>query len=235
MPSKKYSSDRKRSRPVEKVTMKAQIKRNKLKFAFVLTILIVAIITGAYFTFLNSNEADKEIIIPEGSPIAIIDTSMGTIKVALENEKLPKTCKNFIDLANDGFYDGVIFHRVKDNFMIQAGRYMQNGEPKTSPYGNIDFETNDDVKHVNGAISMASTDAGVGGSAEFFICDGAQSSLDGKYAAFGVVIEGMDIVQAIAAVNHDGSLEPTPENPYLPGGGKPLVDIVINSIKIEYS
>ena len=74
---------------------------------------------------------------------------------------------------------------------------------------------------------MASTAAKVGGSAEFFICDGAQTFLDGNYAAFGVVIEnGMDVVRAIAASPNDGSLEPNP------GGGKPLTDIVINNIVI---
>jgi peptidyl-prolyl cis-trans isomerase B (cyclophilin B) len=125
----------------------------------------------------------------------------------------------------------MIFHRIKDNFMIQAGKSYPDGSQEVSPYGNIEFEG--DGSHVDGAISMASTGAGVGGSAEFFICDGAQSGLDGDYAAFGLVIEGMGVVQAIAAVEHDNSLEPTPENPYLPGGGKPLIDIIINSIIIE--
>jgi peptidyl-prolyl cis-trans isomerase B (cyclophilin B) len=73
---------------------------------------------------------------------------------------------------------------------------------------------------------MASTAAQVGGSSEFFICDGAQTFLDGNYAAFGVVIEGMDVVRTIAASPNDGSLEPNP------GGGKPLTDIVINNIII---
>lgn len=193
-----------------------------------IVIVVIAIVAvAAIYVYMGTGSDD------EGNQIAIIDTSMGTIKVELYEDKVPNTCENFINLANDGFYDGVIFHRIKDDFMIQAGRNTQDGEVKTSPYGNIEFETHDDVKHVDGAISMASTDARVGGSAEFFICDGAQSGLDGNYAAFGLVIEGMDVVQAIAAAVHDGGLEPTPENPYLPGGGKPLVDIIINSIIIE--
>jgi len=98
------------------------------------------------------------------------------------------------------------------------------GSEKQSPYGNINFEESD-VKHVDGAISMASTGAKVGGSAEFFICDGEQKGLDGPYAAFGVTIEGLDVVHAIAAVDHDNS--------HPAGGGKPYTDIVINSITIE--
>ncbi len=222
----KKTSSRKRSRPVEKRSKFTKIKKNKILMGVVLVVIAIVAISAIYvYTGTGSDD--------EGNQIAIIDTSIGTIKVELYEDKVTNTCENFINLANDGFYDGVIFHRIKDDFMIQAGRDTQDGEVKTSPYGNIEFETHDDVKHVDGAISMASTDARVGGSAEFFICDGAQSGLDGNYAAFGVVIEGMDVVQAIAAAEHDGSLEPTAENPYLPGGGKPLVDIIINSIIIE--
>ena len=193
-----------------------------------IVIVVIAIVAvTAIYVYMETGSDD------EGNRIAIIDTSMGTIKVELYEDKMPNTCENFIKLANEGFYDGVIFHRIKDDFMIQAGRNTQDGEVKTSPYENIEFGTHDDVKHVDGAISMASTDARVGGSAEFFICDGTQSGLDGNYAAFGLVIDGMDVVQAIAAAENDGSLEPTPENPYLPGGGKPLADIIINSIIIE--
>ena len=117
----------------------------------------------------------------------------------------------------------MIFQRIGENFMIQTGGYLPDGTQKTSPYGNIQFETSD-VKHVDGAISMASTGAKVGGSAQFFICDGAQPSLDGNYAAFGVTIEGIDVVRAIAAKPHSDLGD---------GTGKPATDIIINSITIE--
>ena len=136
--------------------------------------------------------------IPEGNPVALFDTSFGTFKIELFKDKMPGTVNNFVKLVNAGFYNGLIFHRIGDNFMIQGGGYYPNGTRKTSPYGNIPFETSD-VKHVDGAISMASTGAKVGGAAEFFICDGAQTFLDGNYAAFGVVIEGIDVVRTIAA------------------------------------
>jgi len=163
---------------------------------------------------------------PIENPIAVFDIeNFGTFKIELFEDKTPITAGNFIKLVNDGFYDGMIFHRISDDFMIQTGYMLPDGTTKNSPYGNIEFETHPDVKHVDGAISMASTGAGVGGSSQFFICDGAQSFLDGNYAAFGVVVEGIDVVRSIAAQAHDNS------NPA--GGGVPNEDIVINSITIE--
>jgi cyclophilin family peptidyl-prolyl cis-trans isomerase len=161
-----------------------------------------------------------------GNRIAVIDTPMGTIRIELYEDKMPITTANFIKLANDGFYNGMIFHRIGANFMIQTGGYLPDGTQKSSPYGNIQFETSD-VIHVDGAISMASTGAKVGGSAQFFICDGAQSFLDGNYAAFGVTIEGLDVVESIAAQSHDNSIGD--------GTGKPVTDIIINSITIVSS
>lgn len=165
------------------------------------------------------------IIVPEyNMPVALIDTSKGVIGVELYLDKMPITCDNFINLAISGFYDGMIFHRIDDSFMIQAGNTYPDGTTKESPFGNIEFEVSD-VKHVDGAISMASTGAGVGGSSQFFICDGAQDFLDGSYAAFGKTIYGISIVRDIADDTHDNS---SPA-----GGGKPLIDIIINSITIH--
>jgi len=182
------------------------------------------IVISAFLLIIGSGCLEKE---DEKNRLAIIDTSKGIIKIELFEDKLPKTTENFIKLATDGFYDGLIFHRVKDDFMIQAGRYTPDGSQKTSPYGTIEFETHPDVQHVDGAISMARGTDPNSASAEFFICDEAQHFLDGQYAAFGVVIEGLEVVQEIASTPHDGSLEPNP------GGGKPLEDIIINSITIE--
>ena len=164
------------------------------------------------------------IFVADVNPIALIDTSKGTIAVELYNDKMPITCQNFINLANSGFYDGMIFHRILDDFMIQAGNTYPDSTTKESPYGIIEFEYSD-VKHIDGSISMASTGAGIGGSAQFFICDGAQNGLDGSYAAFGKTIYGMSVVRDIADENHDNS---SPA-----GGGKPITDIIINSITIE--
>ena len=173
---------------------------------------------------LSDEPDDEDTNLTDDNPVAIFDTSMGVFKIDIFEDKMPITCENFSKLVDDGFYKGMIFYRISDDFMIQAGRYFPDESEKFSPYGNINFEESD-VKHVDGAISMASTGAGVGGSAEFFICDGAQSFLDGSYAAFGVTIEGLDVVRKIASQPHDNS------NPA--GGGKPNKHIVINNIIIE--
>jgi peptidyl-prolyl cis-trans isomerase A (cyclophilin A) len=194
--------------------------RKWIYLALILIVIVIAVVAVVVSQNLLNPKSDN---IPEGNPVALFDTSFGTFKVELFKDKMPETVDNFVKLVNDGFYNGVIFHRIGDNFMIQGGGYYPNGTRKTSPYGNIPFETSD-VKHVDGAISMASTGAKVGGAAEFFICDGPQTFLDGNYAAFGVVIEnGMDVVRTIAAQPHpDGG----------DGTGKPDSDIVINNIII---
>ncbi len=194
--------------------------RKWMYLALILIVVVIAVVAVVVSQNLLNPKSDN---VPEGNPVALFDTSFGTFKVELFQDKMPETVDNFVKLVNDGFYNGVIFHRIGDNFMIQGGGYYPNGTRKTSPYGNIPFETSD-VKHVDGAISMASTGAKVGGAAEFFICDGPQTFLNGNYAAFGVVIEnGMDVVRIIAAQPHQDGGD---------GTGKPDSDIVINNIII---
>ncbi len=213
--------------PIEKPRKRVDNPPQKLKkssrkwmyLALILIVIVIAVVAVVVSQNLLNPKSDN---VPEGNPVALFDTDYGTFKVELFQDKMPETVDNFVKLVNDGFYNGVIFHRIGEGFMIQGGGYYSNGTRKTSPYGNIPFETSD-VKHVDGAISMASTGAKVGGAAEFFICDGAQSFLDGNYAAFGVVIEGLDVVRTIAAQPHPDSGD---------GTGKPDSDIVINNIII---
>ena len=226
MSAKNIENDRKRSRPVTQKRKTDIFKKNKF-VAAILIVVIIAVIASAYLIIQNmpddnDNGDNNE---TESNPIAVFNTSLGTFKIELYEDKIPITAGNFVKLVNDGFYNGMTFYRISDNFMIQAGRYFPDGSEQFSPYGTIEFETHEDVKHVDGAISMASTGAGVGGSNEFFICDGEQSFLDGNYAPFGVVIDGINVVRNIAAKPHDNS------NPA--GGGVPLEDIIINSIIIE--
>ena len=146
---------------------------------------------------------------------------------------MPITTANFIKLANHSFYNGLVFHRVIDNFMIQGGGFYPNGTQKQDPYGPIKLETNPDVLHVDGAISMARLSSPVdSATSQFFICDGAQSSLDGQYAAFGKVTVGMDVVRAIAAVKTTAKTIPGYSTPMQDW---PASDITINSITIQTS
>ncbi len=166
------------------------------------------------------------------NPIAIIDTSMGTIKVELYEDKVPNTCENFINYANDGFYDGLVFHRVIDDFMIQGGGFYPNGTKKDTN-DPIDLEINEEVRHVDGAIAMARTNDPNSATSQFFINDGPQPNLEpggvdpNGYAAFGVVIDGMDVVRAIALLD--------PEHTTTKYGMQnwPIDDVIINSITIE--
>jgi cyclophilin family peptidyl-prolyl cis-trans isomerase len=206
-------------------SQKLQKKSHKWMYiALILVVIVIAVVAVVVSQNLLSN-TQKNNETSTGNPVAVFDTTLGPFKVELFKDKMPTTVNNFVKLVNAGFYNGLIFHRIGANFMIQGGGYYPNGTQKSSPYGNIPFETSD-VKHVDGAISMASTGSKVGGSAEFFICDGAQTFLDGNYAAFGVTIEGLDVVRSIAAQPHPDSGD---------GTGQPTTDIIINSITIVSS
>lgn len=130
---------------------------------------------------------------------AIMETDKGTIHLELFDKDAPNTVKNFVDLANKGFYDGLAFHRVIPNFMIQGGcpntREGASGMPGTGGPGyKINCEINPN-KHQAGSLSMAHAGRNTGGS-QFFICHSAQPHLDGVHTVFGKT-EDMDVVNAI--------------------------------------
>ena len=124
----------------------------------------------------------------------------GTVILKLDGESAPKTVDNFVRLVNDNFYDGLTFHRVMRDFMIQGGCPNGNGSGSSSKNVVGEFSENgfvNPISHRRGVISMARSDDYDSGSCQFFICNADYPSLDGKYAAFGYVIEGMDVVYAI--------------------------------------
>lgn len=159
------------------------------------------------------------------NPVVVMKTNYGDITIELFEDKVPVTVDNFVRLAQDGFYDGMIFHRISDDFMIQSGLEMADGTMKQSPYGPINLEIHPEVRHVDGAISMARTNDPNSATAQFFICDSPQPFLDDGYAAFGTVTEGIEVIREIAARPHDNS------NPA--GGGVPLSTILIDSIELK--
>lgn len=131
----------------------------------------------------------------------IVVKDYGTIKVELDADQAPITVENFIELANSGFYNGLTFHRIIEDFMIQGGDpngdgtggsdHTIRGEFKENGYNNT-------LSHTRGAISMARSNAMNSASSQFFIVQEDATYLDGKYAVFGYVTEGMDVVDAIA-------------------------------------
>lgn len=132
------------------------------------------------------------------NPTVTIETNHGTIRAELFADKAPKTAGNFVDLVNKGFYDGVIFHRVIEGFMIQGGD--PTGTGRGGPGYKIDDEFGPGLAHTQaGVFSMANAGPNSGGS-QFFITLAATPWLDGKHAIFGKVTDGHDVVQAIGKV-----------------------------------
>jgi cyclophilin family peptidyl-prolyl cis-trans isomerase len=163
----------------------------------------------------------------KGQTIATLKTNKGDIKMLLYTEKVPETTKNFIELAKADKYDGVIFHRVINDFMIQTGDF-ENGDG-TGGYSYkgegtlLKDEFDDSLEHVAGAVSMANRGPNTGGS-QFFIVQAEAGTpwLDGGHAIFGYVYEGMDVVNTIAGAEKDMM-------------DRPLDDIVIEDVIVgEY-
>ncbi|MFA6850229.1 MAG: peptidylprolyl isomerase [Selenomonadaceae bacterium] len=187
------------------------------KKSFVFILLALMVVTTGCFGSANAQNGKKGEITVQNR-IAIFETNKGKFEVELFEDKAPNTTKNFIDLVDKGFYDGLIFHRVIDGFMIQGGD--PNGTGTGGPGYTIKDEFNKDLKHDSeGILSMANAGPNTGGS-QFFITLAATPWLDGHHAVFGKVIKGMDIVKAIGKVECDFQ-------------DKPLEDVVIQKITIE--
>ncbi len=134
--------------------------------------------------------------LPEGNKVAILVTEKGTVTIELWEDRAPNTVVNFAYLANSGRYDGVEFHRVIDGFMAQTGDVEHKGGFGGPGY-TIPAEFNADLNHVKGVVSMARSNDPDSGGSQFFIMLASATHLDGKYAAFGQVVEGMDVIDSI--------------------------------------
>ena len=149
------------------------------------------------------------------NPIVTIEMENGDIiKAELYPEVAPNTVNNFISLVKSKFYDGVIFHRVIRGFMIQGGdpQGIGIGGPGYSIKGEFAMNgVKNDLKHTRGVLSMARSMAPNSAGSQFFIMHEDGEFLDGQYAAFGKVLEGMDVVDKIAAVKTDGNDRPLTE------------------------
>ncbi|MBE6611445.1 MAG: peptidylprolyl isomerase [Ruminococcaceae bacterium] len=138
----------------------------------------------------------------------------GIIKIQLYPSSAPITCKNFEKLVKEGFYDGLIFHRVIAGFMIQGGDPTGTGMGGSPDTIKGEFKTNgvaNNLSHSRGTISMARTQVKDSASSQFFICHEDATFLDGEYAAFGCVTEGMEVVDEIASVETDFRDKPVHE------------------------
>lgn len=210
-----------------------QQKKKKLDgIIFAVALVIVAVLVAGLYFLLRDSEApaapDPSQDITRGganlhhAQIEIAD--YGTITLELDADVAPITVENFMNLAKSGFYDGLTFHRIMNGFM------MQGGDPEGTGFGGSDktikgeFSENgvdNPISHVRGVISMARSEDMDSASSQFFIVQSDSTFLDGKYAAFGSVTEGMDIVDKICA-----DAKPTDNNGSIPADQQPVITTI---------
>lgn len=158
----------------------------------------------------------------EASCTAVIDVDgYGAITLALDASAAPLTTENFVSLAREGFYDGLTFHRIMEGFMIQGGDPSGNGTGGSEQTIKGEFRENgveNNLSHTRGAISMARSQDYDSASSQFFIVHEDSTFLDGSYAAFGYVTEGMEVVDAICA-----DAEPIDGNGTIPPENQPVI------------
>ncbi|MEF9863620.1 MAG: peptidylprolyl isomerase [Christensenellaceae bacterium] len=155
--------------------------------------------------------------------VAIKIKGSGIIKIKLDEVAAPKTVENFKKLVSEGFYDGLIFHRVIKGFMIQGGcpKGLGTGGPGYTIEGEFSSNGHENpITHKRGVISMARSMNPDSAGSQFFIMHADAPHLDGQYAGFGKVVEGMDIVDEIATMKTDFS-------------DKPIVDIIMEKVYLE--
>ena len=149
----------------------------------------------------------------------------GTVVVELDAKAAPKTVENFVTLAQDGFYDGLTFHRIMEGFMMQGGDPLGNGTGGAPNQIRGEFAANghdNPISHERGVISMARSNAYDSASSQFFIVHEDSTFLDGQYAAFGHVTEGMDVVDAVCT-----DAEPVDDNGTIPAEQQPVIESIV--------
>ena len=189
-----------------------------------LMLLSLACAKGKTDTDANTTKTEEDTTVDKSHPIATITMKDGgVIQLELYPEVAPESVKNFISLANSGFYDGLIFHRVILGFMIQGGDPLGKGTGGPGYAIKGEFAANgvqNDISHVRGVLSMARSSAYDSGGSQFFIVQTDSTYLDGNYAAFGRVTSGMDVVDAIARTTTDSK-------------DKPYKDQVMETVRVE--
>lgn len=221
-----------------------------MKRKFLLTAMM-AVMCGVFLTGCKSSEKNSaDIVVDEktaeeagfsdGTENDVLDTSeilsgkhhaeivvkdYGTIKVELDADSAPLTVTNFVKLAQEGFYDGLTFHRIMDGFMMQGGDPLGNGTGGSQETIKGEFSSNgvdNSLSHTKGAISMARSSNPDSASSQFFIVETDSTFLDGEYAVFGYVTEGIEIVEKICE-----DAEPTDNNGSIQKEQQPVMETVM--------
>ena len=226
--------------------------------------ILIILVALLLFTPVSKAESSPMVESFEGNPIIVINLTYeagtgggsdfdGEIVLELFLNWAPITVENFVSLVEQGFYDGIFFHRIIDDFVIQSGDPTCKevvAYPGTNPTcgdngsdDNIPFESNENLTHINGAIGMARGLDPDSATSQFYICDTPQHGLDNGnrtqeddpgYAVFGVVREGLDLVQLAAGVPTTNDVDGDGSTPRAPGGpDRPLYEVHINSITLR--
>lgn len=198
--------------------------KNKNVWIAGLVIVIVAVAAIVFFLPHKQTTEASNLDLSKTYIADIVVKDYGTIEVELDPKEAPLTCENFIQLANDGFYDGLTFHRIMKGFMIQGGDPNHNGTGGSDQTVKGEFSSNgveNNLSHVRGTISMARSSDKDSASSQFFICDADDPFLDGDYAAFGHVISGMDVVDKIA-----DDAKPTDNNGSIDYEDQPVIETI---------
>lgn len=224
--------------------MSTTMKRSPLLMTILLPFMaLVFIISAAPSESAAADPSQEGVIYTEPVDIgrpnrwAVIEVEgHGTIKIELYENMTPITTKNFIDLAQSGFYDGISFHRCIDDFVAQTGDpNTKNMNPYDDGSGGsgktIPLEICQNASHVDGAVGMARSSEPDSASSQFYICDGPQHGLDdwnmdgNGYAVFGIVVEGLDVAKGIAATETYGNKRPLLRD-------HPVDDIIMTSMYV---
>ncbi len=193
----------------------------------IILLFLVMLSTGILFAWGNQTNDNSNTLekgnnsMSDSITVAVIKTNMGTIEIELFADKTPKTVENFVGLAEKGYFNGVTFHRVIKNFMLQGGDPSGTGRGGASFWGGkFEDELVPDLKFdVPGILAMANAGPNTNGS-QFFITLAATPWLDGKHTVFGKVINGMDVVYAIGEVKTEA-------------GDRPINPVVMEEVIIE--
>jgi len=185
-------------------------------------LLVMMLIFSISFIFSQEKTKKDKKAVEIKNPVVVMETSMGTIEIELFAKETPKTVENFVGLAKKGYYNGIIFHRVIANFMIQGGDPTGTGRGGESIWGKpFADEFSPKLKHEGpGILSMANAGPGTNGS-QFFITLAPTPHLNGRHTVFGKVVKGMDVVNAI------GKVETTKP------GDRPKKDVVMQKVYLK--
>lgn len=167
------------------------------------TVSLLVALVSLFFIAAESSAAPAKKGASGGSdPVVVMETTKGTIKIQIYKNDAPITAANFLDLVGKGFYNGLTFHRVVPNFCVQGGDPNGNGSGGYIPPGGqserrIPLEVKPQLTHSAGVIAMARSSDPNSASSQFYFALGPQPSLDGQYAVFGKVVDGMNVVNSI--------------------------------------